>query len=205
LLVFEIYLRHIKRSYKAFWANSRTWKKLEWVNAEGKYKWTAAKSLFSRIKNMPAIKSDPEGEPTLKLFDFYKTGFEKASMEQQNIEQIIKWLKEKIETIATGIATMESEKSSTQNENLKISQEELWKLSNEKFLETPANERLRYISKGNIESADIASGKVKEVSFTFTFDGKFNQDMYMYTTAGQVLPNEVRSIVSDGKHMNEWE
>jgi hypothetical protein len=32
---------------------------------------------------------------------------------------------------------------------------------------------------------------VADLEFTFTFDGQYNQELYLETTAGQVLPNEV--------------
>jgi hypothetical protein len=35
---------------------------------------------------------------------------------------------------------------------------------------------------------------VKEVNITFTFDGKMNRELFMETTAGQILPPEVSEI-----------
>jgi hypothetical protein len=34
------------------------------------------------------------------------------------------------------------------------------------------------------------------LNFTFTFDGKFNRELYIRTTAGQILPENVRTVTS---------
>lgn len=63
------------------------------------------------------------------------------------------------------------------------------------FLEIPLEKRLQYITKPSIDMPDVASGSVKDLTFSFTYDGKFNRELYMKTTAGQVLPREVGSVV----------
>lgn len=40
----------------------------------------------------------------------------------------------------------------------------------------------------------MSSGEQKNLEFTFTYDGVFNRDFYIRTTAGQVLPPEVREV-----------
>lgn len=156
----------------------------------------SAKSLELALGRNPGATVDPEAKPTLVLLERWRQEFEKASTEQNWVDQKITTLTSQIQIIS-GVVT-EAENAPQKNEKLSISPEKLSKISNAEFLSTPADERLRYISKGNIESTDIASGKVKEVEFTFTFEGKLNQDLYMYTTAGQVLPDNVRTVSSWG-------
>lgn len=69
-------------------------------------------------------------------------------------------------------------------------------ITSKEFLSTPANERLRFITQGNVESKDVKEGWVNALNFTFTFDGKFNRDLYIRTTAGQILPDNVRNVTS---------
>jgi hypothetical protein len=172
-------------------------KRADTLIATKKITGNALKSLEKALGRVPGASYDLEAKPTLALLGKWKNEFAQANSEQTNVDQKITALTTQLQVLSGAIT--EAEKAPVQNENLKISQEELAKMSNAKFLETPANERLRYITKWNTESADITSWKAKEVDFTFTFEGKFNQDMYLYTTAGQVLPKEVRSIESDGK------
>ncbi|MDD3793746.1 MAG: hypothetical protein PHI37_02955 [Candidatus Gracilibacteria bacterium] len=72
--------------------------------------------------------------------------------------------------------------------------EKLKTISSREFLKIPENERLRYITKLQIDSTKISSGEIKEMEFNFTFDSKFNRELYLKTTAGQVLPKEVREV-----------
>lgn len=155
----------------------------------------SAKSLELALGRNPGATVDPEAKPTLVLLERWRQEFEKASTEQNWVGQKIATLTTQIQIIS-GVVT-EAENAPQKNEKLSISPEKLSKISNAEFLATPADERLRYISKGNIESTDITSGKIKEVEFTFTFDGKYNEALYKYTTAGQVLPNEVRTVSSN--------
>lgn len=72
------------------------------------------------------------------------------------------------------------------------------KMTSKEFLSTPENQRLRFISEWNIETKDVKEGGIKTLNFTFTFDGKFNRDLYVRTTAGQTLPENVRTLQSWG-------
>lgn len=67
------------------------------------------------------------------------------------------------------------------------------------FLSTPPAERLRFITKWNIDTKDVKEWWVTKLDFTFTFDGKFNRDLYLRTTAGQVLGENIRTVSVDGK------
>ncbi|NVP17659.1 hypothetical protein HUU51_02985 [Candidatus Gracilibacteria bacterium] len=72
--------------------------------------------------------------------------------------------------------------------------EKLKTISSREFLKIPESERLRYITKSQIDSTKISSGEIKEIEFNFTFDSKINRELYLKTTAGQVLPKEVREV-----------
>jgi hypothetical protein len=76
---------------------------------------------------------------------------------------------------------------------------ELRDMPNEVFLEMPRSERLRFITAQNVTADQVASGSVTSLAFTFTFDGQFNPALQRLTTAGQVLPAEVRSVTSSGE------
>jgi len=79
----------------------------------------------------------------------------------------------------------------------KISPEEISQLKgidNKKFLEIPEEKRLKYITKDAVDSAEVANWNVKNLEFTFTFDWQFNRELYLKTTAWQVLPKEVWEI-----------
>ena len=171
-------------------------KRADTLIATKKITGNALKSLEKALGRVPGASYDLEAKPTLALLGKWKNEFAQANSEQTNVDQKITALTTQLQVLSGAIT--EAEKAPVQNEKLKFSQEELAKMSNAKFLETPVNERLRYITKWNIESADIASWKTKEMEFTFTFDGKYNEALYKYTTAGQVIPNEVRSISSWG-------
>jgi len=36
--------------------------------------------------------------------------------------------------------------------------------------------------------------RIKELEINFSFDGKFNRQLYLNTTAGMILPLEVREV-----------
>lgn len=77
-----------------------------------------------------------------------------------------------------------------------ITPSKLARMNTAEFLQIDAMDRLQYINKGSIDAFDIISWEADTIEFTFTFDGKFNQALYQYVTAGQVLPDEVRTIKS---------
>lgn len=85
------------------------------------------------------------------------------------------------------------------NKLTQAEQETYKTITNTEFLALPANERLRFITVGNYSADMIASGDVKDLEFTFTYDGVFNRDFYTRTTAWQVLPDEVRELSSGGE------
>lgn len=64
------------------------------------------------------------------------------------------------------------------------------------FLSLPAQDRLRFVTVGNIDAKTLQEQEFQGLEFTFTYDGVFNKELYIRTTAGQVLPSEVRKIQS---------
>lgn len=76
---------------------------------------------------------------------------------------------------------------------------EMQGMTNEQFLQQPREARLRFVTKGNVEASSVASGSVKDLEFTFTYNGEYNEALWEKTTAGQVLPPEVRSVNSNGQ------
>lgn len=83
-----------------------------------------------------------------------------------------------------------------QNKLTEVEQKKFQTISNREFLQLSPQERLRFVTLWNFSSADVATGKHKNIEFTFTYDGVFNRDFYIRTTAGQVLPPEVRELTS---------
>ncbi|MFA5916871.1 MAG: N-acetylmuramidase domain-containing protein [Candidatus Gracilibacteria bacterium] len=72
-----------------------------------------------------------------------------------------------------------------------------YKISNKDFLKyTAKDQRLEKITKPPKEAKDVKSGD--DIRFTFTFENKLNENLYLKTTAGQVLPSEVREVEFDG-------
>ncbi|MDD5770277.1 MAG: transglycosylase SLT domain-containing protein [Candidatus Gracilibacteria bacterium] len=83
---------------------------------------------------------------------------------------------------------------------IKYGAEYLAGIKNEAFLKIDFDKRLQYITSPKVDFNDVASGKTKDVSFTFTYAGKFNRELYMHTTAGQVLPPEVNAVTIGGEN-----
>lgn len=75
-----------------------------------------------------------------------------------------------------------------------ISADDLKSMHNLDFLELDFKDRLRHISKDKIDSEQISNGEVKDIEFTFIFDGTYNRDLFLKTTAWQVLPEEAWSV-----------
>lgn len=72
--------------------------------------------------------------------------------------------------------------------------EKLKTISSREFLKISEWERLKHITKASVDSEKLSTWYVKEIEFSFSFDGKFNRELYLKTTAWQVLPKEVREV-----------
>ena len=81
--------------------------------------------------------------------------------------------------------------------NINEKQDELKTMNNAEFLQLPFSQRLQYINTAYVDSRQIASGEIKNLEFTFTFDGVYNKELFSRTTAGQVLPHEVSQVMSE--------
>ena len=76
--------------------------------------------------------------------------------------------------------------------------EEMRTISVTDFLKKPFDDRLQFVTSDNIRAADLRSGKVTDVEINFSFDGRFNRALYMATTAGMIIPDEIRTVQVDG-------
>lgn len=72
-------------------------------------------------------------------------------------------------------------------------------VSGMEFLKNSKDDRLRKVTIGNITSEDILSGKKSDIEVNFVFNRRFNRSLYMNTTAGMILPDEVRSVTVNWK------
>lgn len=82
------------------------------------------------------------------------------------------------------------------------------------FLSLPIEDRLRFITVWNIDSKTLKNQEFQGIEFTFTYDGVFNEELYIRTTAWQVLPDTVRQIKSgselfirkwlNGEFLTQW-
>lgn len=73
------------------------------------------------------------------------------------------------------------------------------KINSIDFLKINFDERLRLVTTKNIKSEDIINWKVNEIEINFSFNWKFNRQLYARTTAWMILPEEVREVTVDWK------
>lgn len=86
-----------------------------------------------------------------------------------------------------------------------LDKDKLKTINNKEFLSVSASERLQYITKENIDADRVASWEIKGLEFSFTFDWQFNRELYLKTTAWQVLPKEVRDVkIWDEIYSRKW-
>lgn len=76
---------------------------------------------------------------------------------------------------------------------------EMQEISETNFLKNSLTDRLRFVTIGNITADKITKGQVKEIEINFSYNGRFNRQLYMQTTAGMILPDEVRSVRVNGE------
>lgn len=86
--------------------------------------------------------------------------------------------------------------------NDKLSEQEIEKLRQmdvTTFLQMPREKRLQAVTVGNIDTSKILDGSVKQVEINFSFNGRFNRQLYRSVTAGIIFPPEIREISSGGE------
>lgn len=72
--------------------------------------------------------------------------------------------------------------------------EEMLEITSIDFISKPFDSRLKYVTIWNIETEEVKNGNIKELEINFSFNGRFNRQLYLNTTAGMILPNEVREV-----------
>ncbi len=122
--------------------------------------------------------------------------FEDAEEISQMRETILRHKQEYNQYVEESQALQRTLETLAQNKLTQEEQEEYKTITNNEFLHVTKEARLRFVTVGNISSQAISEGNVKNIEFTFTYDGVFNRDLYIRTTAGQVLPPEVREITA---------
>ncbi len=131
--------------------------------------------------------------------------FEDATEIEKIRETILSNKREYNEYIEESSAMKRTLETLSQN---KFSQEEIEKyktLTNKEFLGVSPESRLRFVTVWNISSEMVSAWDVKNIEFTFTYDGTYNRDLYIRTTAGQVLPDEIREVTSgDEVFVRKW-
>jgi len=96
------------------------------------------------------------------------------------------------------IPEIKNEIEKKKQEQKEYSKEKLQRMDNREFLTIPLERRLQYITKNNIKSEEVSNKNKKNLEFTFTFDWEYNEELYLRTTAGQVLPKEVKEVTKNG-------
>lgn len=162
------------------------------LKAENSTKDKAQKILLKHLKEDPSIKTDPEAKDTIDLFKRYRKQFETSKEEK-------KWVFNELKELKSDLEKLEFEWGIDIDKTWKVEKmdkttEELKTITNREFLAISPEKRLQYITKNNIDSDRISSWEVKNLDFTFTFDWKYNKELYLKTTAGQVLPQEVKEV-----------
>lgn len=132
----------------------------------------------------------------------------KNKEEEANLERIKENLNTQIQELVRESLRISSKLKSIDKDNskdldkTKLSPEVLNKLqsiSNVDFLKVPTKKRLRYITNPNVDTESVKNWDIKNLNFNFIFNWELNRDLYMKTTAAQVLPAEVREVSSSGE------
>lgn len=179
---------------------------LDQLDATKKYVWTAWSYLDKKLS--PEDYSDPEAKQTIDLLETYKKQFKEAIEIWKSVEQELANLKQELHKIENKFEFSNNIDYDTESWEIvknKVSMDELKSITNHEFLSLNKNERLQYVTKNHIDSENISNWSIDNVEFNFTFDWVFNNELYMLTTAWQVLPQEVWEVKSDWViYTREW-
>ncbi len=173
--------------------------RLDFVWAKEKLTQKTVEILYKWLSWDPSIKDDPEALPTIKLFQRYSQEFQKAKDDKKITES------ELIELKSTLTEIWDKFEYNLWIENnwnkMQFDNEKLKYISSKEFLQLSENDRLQYVTKGNVDSENVSNWSVKdiEISFDQDWDWKINKEFYMLTTLWQILPSEVRQVLSDGQ------
>lgn len=95
--------------------------------------------------------------------------------------------------------------SESKAERQELSNDVLKTITNKEFLKLSLDKRLSHITSPKVDFSQVSTGEVKQMNFTFTFDGVFNKEFYLKTTAWQVLPPEVNEVSLWGEiYSRKW-
>lgn len=121
---------------------------------------------------------------------FFKSNFFEWMSEKLGFGEKEKWVSKDTLPKDKKAPVMDESKS----EREELSADVLKTITNKEFLKLSIDKRLKHITNPKVDYSQVASGEVKNMNFTFTFDGVFNKEFYLKTTAGQILPPEVKEI-----------
>ncbi|PZM83918.1 hypothetical protein DLH72_03060 [Candidatus Gracilibacteria bacterium] len=174
-------------------------KQIENNKAGMKYLSSYGNNLMKGLENISKTEKadDPEFQAFVKQVKekISRLGKEFQELKQENID-ILSGLKTFVEENETNFGIEVDNAGNV--EKLDFSEEELENIENKDILSLPKEKRLQYVTKQKIDSDRVSSGEIKNLDFTFTFNGKLNNELYFKTTAGQVLPDEVGVVISNG-------
>jgi hypothetical protein len=174
-------------------------KTLETVQAKKMFTEKWMKILLKYFQKNPALQKDPEAQTTINLYKSYSQRFKDAVKQWWDIESKLKVLENEVVSLTDHVEYLSwiNEKW----ESLKLDNEKLKTITSKNFLALPQKERLQYITLDHPDSDSVASWSIKDITFNFDqdWDGKINKELYMLTTAWQVLPKEVREVTKEGK------
>jgi len=152
----------------------------------------------------------------LKDWDPVDKEYQELALKVQNLQKEFSQLNVKEKDVTDQLTTMLND-IGTQREKLKggkwdnvanesdlkentekgadLKESDLKDISNKEFLNIPEWQRLQYITKDKVSSEKVASWQANNLDFTFTFEWKYNKELYLKTTAWQVLPKEVWEVI----------
>ncbi len=178
-------------------------------------KWTL-ESLTSRIDNAKNEKDEQKkGNELVRMYitlDMYQKDIQEITRKSnpRTIGIIRLWesLDQKCDELKWEIMNNSGMDKQKFNEMISQSFSKMNNIDNKEFLKQfTKNERLDKITKPPKDAKDVKSWD--DIRFTFTFENKLNENLYLKTTAWQVLPSEVKEVESWWKKYSrtslEWE
>lgn len=173
---------------------------LDRIDSIKNYSWKAWKALFDKLWDEDY--HDPEAKQTIELLNKYQAQYLDAVNQWNFVEVELKKLSEDLHKIEDKLEYQRwlDMDDAWNISELSVNPDRINSISNIDFLSIPESERLQYITKNHIDVEKLIFWEVSNVEFNFDhdWDGVDNQNLFLLTTAWQVLPETVREIVSDG-------